>query len=75
VDISVQAEDFAGNDLSTSGGLVTLSSSAGTLGQVTDNGDGTYSATLTAPTSPGTATISGTIDGNPITSTSMVTFG
>jgi hypothetical protein len=31
---------------------------AGTLGVVTDNGNGTYSATLTAPTVPGTDTIS-----------------
>lgn len=31
---------------------------AGTLGAVSDNGNGTYSATLTAPTLPGTDTIS-----------------
>ena len=44
-------------------GTVTLSASAGSLSSVTNNGDGTYTAILTAPTLPGTANITGTIAG------------
>jgi adhesin/invasin len=76
VAITVLALDVFTNYISASGGLVTLATSAGTLGPVTDNGDGTYSATLTAPFAPGTATITGTIDGNaiPFANTGMVVF-
>ncbi len=64
--ITVQAKDAAGNTLTSSGGTVTLSTTAGSLSDVTDNGNGTYTATLTS-TSAGTATITGTIAGDAIT--------
>ncbi len=71
--ITVQAVDATGNDLTSSGGTVTLSSTAGSLSAVTDNGDGTYTATLTAPTTVSTATISGTIGGSAISSSQDAT--
>ena len=41
---------------------------SGTFSSVTDNGDGTYTATFTGTTA-GTNTITATIDGQPVTST------
>ena len=63
--ITVQAKDANGNNLVVSGGVVTLQPSLGTIGTVTDNADGTYSARFTSPTTTGTSTITGTIGGNP----------
>ena len=73
--ITVQAVDAAGNDLTSSGGTVTLSTTAGSLSSstATDNGDGTYTDTLTAPTTASTATISGTIGGSAISSSQDAT--
>jgi len=59
--ITVQLKDVNGNNLSASGGTVALSTTAGSLGAVTDNTDGTYTATLTSSTSEETATITGTL--------------
>src|SRR5690606_859987 len=72
--ITVQLRDDGNEVYAASGGTVTLSTTAGSLGAVTDNGDGTYTATLTAPTSVGSATISGTLDGEPFTDTAVVAF-
>lgn len=72
--ITVQLKDANGNNLTTSGGTVVLSTDLGTLGSVTDNGDGTYTATLTSATTVGTATISGTLAGTAITDTATVTM-
>ena len=68
----MQLKDASGNDLSTSGGTVVLSTDLGSLSAVTDNGDGTYTATLTSATAAGTATISGTLDSTAITDTETV---
>ncbi len=72
--ITVQLKDSSGADLSASGGTVDLTTDLGTLGTVTDNGDGTYTATLTSSTTAGTATISGTLDSSAMTETATVTF-
>jgi Invasin, domain 3/PASTA domain/Bacterial Ig-like domain (group 1) len=72
--LTVQAKDAYGNNLVSSGGTVTLSTSAGILSPVTNVGNGTYAATLTAPNAPGSATINGTIGGSPIASHATVTF-
>jgi adhesin/invasin len=72
--ITVQLKDANGNNLTSSGGTVTLSSDLGTLSSVTDNNNGTYTAVLTSTTSAGTATISGTVGGAAITATATVTF-
>ena len=65
--ITVQAEDQYGNDLTTGSDTVLLNTDHGSLGAVTDNGDGTYTATL-SDTLAETDTVSGTINGDAITS-------
>mgnify|MGYP001943721832 CR=1 FL=1 len=70
----MQLKDVNGNNLTTSGGTVLLTTTLGTLSAVTDNGDGTYTATLTSATTAGTATISGTLAGTAITDTATVAF-
>ncbi len=72
--ITVQLKDATGNNLISGGDLVTLSTTAGTLGSVTDNNDGTYSATLTSSTTAGTATISGTVNAASMTDNATVSF-
>jgi VCBS repeat-containing protein len=72
--ITVQLKDGDGNDLTTSGGVVTLSATDGTLSAVTDHDDGTYSATLTSSTSTGTVTVSATLNGALLANTATVSF-
>jgi hypothetical protein len=72
--VTVQLKDANGNNLTTSGGTVTLSTDLGTLSIVTDNGDGKYTTTLTSTTTAGTATISGTLAGTAITDTETIIF-
>ncbi len=71
--ITVTLKDSYGNSLTSGGATVALSTTAGTLSAVTDNGNGTYSANLTA-TSAGTGTVSGTVNGVPLTATVAVVF-
>ena len=70
--VTVQLQDTNGNPLTSSGGTVALATTSGTLGPVTDVGDGTSTATLTSSTTAGTATLTGTLDGNAITDTEAV---
>jgi uncharacterized repeat protein (TIGR02059 family) len=72
--ITVGLKDSYGNSLTSGGATVALATTGGTLSSVTDHGDGTYSATLTAPLSPGSATVSGTVNAAPIAATAAVTF-
>ncbi|WP_300496621.1 invasin domain 3-containing protein [Marinobacter sp.] len=72
--VTVQAIDANGNALTSGGDTVVLATTAGTLSNVTDNGDGTYSATLTSSTTAETATITGTLDGTDITDSASVEF-
>ena len=72
--LTVQARDANNNNLGSSGGGVTLNTSTGSLGTVTDNGNGTYTATLTSSTTAGTANITGTIAGATIGQPTSVTF-
>ena len=73
--ITVRLKDAAGNDVPTSGGVVALNSSlAGSvLSAVTDNGNGTYTATVKS-TVAGTTTITGTLGAAALASTTSVTF-
>ena len=72
--ITVQAKDANGSDETSGGATVTMSTTAGSLSGVTDNGDGTYTASLTS-THAGTADVSATINGQSITSgDAIVTF-
>lgn len=72
--IDVRLRDSAGVPLASGGDDVDLSTTLGTLGAVRDNGNGSYTATLRSTVVPGTATISGTVNGAAITDTATVTF-
>jgi adhesin/invasin len=72
--ITVRAKDQYGNARKTGGDTVTLQTTRGTLGSVTDHGNGSYTATLTSSTTPGSAAISGEINGQPIAATATVVF-
>lgn len=72
--LTVQLKDASGNNLTSSGGTVMISADAGTVTSTTDNGDGTYTATLTAPLIAGHALVSYTLDGTPGGNTLVVTF-
>ena len=72
--VTVTLADANGNLLSASGGTVVLSSTgSATIGAVTDNGNGTYTATVTNTVAE-SVTISGTLDGANITDTATITF-
>ncbi|WP_344705259.1 invasin domain 3-containing protein, partial [Klugiella xanthotipulae] len=62
-----------GVQLFTSVAPVTMSTNFGTLSNVTNNNDGTYSATLTSDVA-GTATVTATVDGVTIPATAKVDF-
>lgn len=68
----LQLIDLHGTALTGSGGTVTLHSTLGQLSAVTDNNDGTYTATLNAGTTTGTAVLSGEINGNPLPANASV---
>lgn len=72
--VTVQLKDAFGNALVSSGGAVTMTASAGSLGAVTDHGNGTYSAVLTSATAAGVATVGFAIDATPATAEATVTF-
>jgi lysophospholipase L1-like esterase len=72
--LTVQAKDANNNNLTLSSGTVTMNASAGSVGSVTDNGNGTYTAILTSAATAGTASITGTIGGNAIGHPASVAF-
>ncbi|MGH7359742.1 MAG: invasin domain 3-containing protein [Candidatus Rokuibacteriota bacterium] len=74
--ITVQLRDEFGNDLDAGGDAVTLDKSGGGTLTATpvDNGDGTYTGTLTSDTSPETVTVTGTVNGGAITDNATVVF-
>ncbi len=64
--LTVELRDVRGDPMPFGGFPVTLSASSGTVGAVTDLGNGRYVATYTAPTTAGAAVISGTVSGEAI---------
>ena len=72
--VRLQARDASGTDIPLGGETVTFETTLGSLGPVTDHGDGTYSATLTAGTTAGTALVSATVNGQTVTSPTSVVF-
>lgn len=72
--IIVQHKDDNGNNVTTGGASVVLSTTSGTLSAPVDNLNGTYTAVLTAPTTTGAATISGTLNGLPLANMALVTL-
>ncbi|EEF63059.1 invasin domain 3-containing protein [Pedosphaera parvula] len=68
--VKMQARDLNGVNLTTGGATVTFATAAGMLSPTTDNGNGTYQATLTSSTTPTTAKITAKLGG-----TSIATIG
>ncbi len=72
--VTVKLKDSQGNALTTGGATVGITSTSGTVSAVTDNHNGTYTATLTAPVTVGTATVSATVGGSALTGTATIQF-
>jgi hypothetical protein len=72
--IRVFAFDAKGIPLTIGGATVVLQTTLGSLSPVTDNHDGSYTATLTAGTVSGNARVTGTINGQAITDVAGVDF-
>lgn len=72
--ITLQLRDAAGTATNVSVGPIEMFSSgaSATLGSVTDNGDGTYSVTLSAGATAGTATITARVVGSDFTDSAQV---
>jgi hypothetical protein len=71
--VTVTLRDANGNQLSTGGRTVTISSTAGTWNTaVVDNSNGTYQKVLKSANSESTATVSATVDGSAMSSTVKV---
>lgn len=70
----VQLKDASGKNLTGNGGLVTISSTLGTVSAVVNNNNGTYTAILRAGIQPGKAVISFTINGSNAVQTDTVTI-
>src|SRR5207302_1297074 len=68
--LTVQAKDAFGNNLTSGGSTVTITKQSGpervTAGK--DNGDGTYTATVTEPTATGSGVFVATLGGSPVKS-------
>jgi hypothetical protein len=72
--VTVIPRDASGRNLG-SGQTVTLGrTGSGTLSSVTDKGDGSYTATLTAPATTGSALLSATVNSTALTATATVNF-
>ncbi|MBI2606917.1 MAG: hypothetical protein HYW49_12660 [Deltaproteobacteria bacterium] len=73
--IKVTLKNSSGQQLAGGGANVTITSTAGTVGAITDLGNGTYQALLTAPSSPASsAVVSATVNGENIVATISVSF-
>ena len=76
ITVTLQARDAAGNNLTAGGAAVTFSVQSGTgtayIGSATDNGNGTYTATLTGAL-VGTVTVQAKIGTTTVSSTASVT--
>ncbi|TYP78233.1 InlB B-repeat-containing protein [Paenibacillus methanolicus] len=73
-DIMLTVYDAQGTLMSTGGAAIAITSTMGTVGAITDHLDGTYSATITAPTSAGTGVINATVDGKLLTDKPNIAF-
>ncbi|MFL0170588.1 T9SS type B sorting domain-containing protein [Tenacibaculum maritimum] len=72
--ITVQLYNEKGGTLNHSGQRIELNTTAGSLGTVTDNNNGTYTTLLTSGTLIEVATISGILNGTNISDTAEVKF-
>jgi hypothetical protein len=71
--ITVRLKDDQGNNLTTGGDNVSVSTTLGTVGTVTDNGNGTYTASLTS-TVTGASILRGTVNTGLIVDSAVVQF-
>ena len=67
-ELTVTVKDTNGNNMTTGGAdvAITKSSGTGSIGSVTDNGNGTYSATVNSPGTAGSGLFVATIAGAPV---------
>lgn len=72
--ITVQLKNASGTNLTSSGGVVAINADIGTMGAVTDNNNGTYTAALTSAVTPGSASVSFSINGTAGSNTASVEF-
>lgn len=72
--ITVQLKDASNNNLSTGGSTVTIQTTAGTIGAVTDNNNGSYTATLTSSNTITNATLSFKVNNVSSAATTSVSF-
>ncbi|MEX1258280.1 MAG: invasin domain 3-containing protein, partial [Gemmatimonadota bacterium] len=72
--ILVTLVDPRGDPISTGGHPVTIATNLGAIGPVTDNGDGTYGATLTSSTVVGSPVIVASVFGDVLFSNPQVQF-
>ena len=77
--ITVRLKDASGNNITTGGQTVVLTTTNGTFSgnstiTATDTGVGTYTATLTSSATASSTVISGTVGGSTITDTETVNF-
>ena len=65
--MTLRVTDANGNPVGCGGATVTITqlSGTGTIGPVVDNGDGTYTATVTAPTTTGSGVFVATLERRP----------
>ncbi|MHA8062349.1 beta strand repeat-containing protein, partial [Aquirufa beregesia] len=68
--LTVTAKDANGNNIGTGGATVTITkqSGSGSIGTVSDAGNGTYTATVTSPTTAGSGVFIATIGGTAVKS-------
>src|SRR5205085_5885814 len=76
VAITAQLRDGNGNPYVFSNPAMSISPSAGTLGAISNNGNGNYTATLTAPTSTaaGSSIVTVTAGSVSLTNTAIITL-
>jgi alpha-tubulin suppressor-like RCC1 family protein len=72
--LTIQLKDVNGVNLTSSGGVVVVNTSAGTVGTVVDNNNGTYTVILTSSNAQVTANITYTINGTAASNSASVTF-
>ncbi len=72
--ITVSLKDAQGASIGKSGGVVTITSTRGTVGAVSDQNNGTYAATLTSSTAAGASIVSAAVGGAALSNTAIVNF-
>ena len=72
--ITVSLKDETDAPLGKSGGIVSVSTSRGSVGPVSDGNNGTYTATLTSATAAGQAVVTASIAGSTLSSSATVDF-